>query len=112
MSKSTTSETPMCKGVWIYGETGVGKSYGVRRYFEKLGMRIFIKQSNKWWDGYAGEPIVLIDDLDSDCLHHYLKLWMDKYPTTGEIKGGTVPLLFKYLVVTSNYTIEHLFQNQ
>ncbi len=40
---------------------------------------------------------------------HLLKLWMDHYNCTGETKGGTVPLLHRDFVVTSNYTIKELY---
>jgi len=48
--------------------------------------------------------------LDSDCLAHYLKIWADKWPCTGEVKGGTVSLMHERFVVTSNFRIEELFQ--
>jgi len=54
---------------------------------------------------------VIIDDLDTDCLAHYLKIWADKYSCTGEIKGGTIPLLHESLIVTSNYSIDELFKD-
>lgn len=40
---------------------------------------------------------------------HYLKLWADSYALSGEIKGGKIPLNFKRLVVTSNYSIDEIF---
>lgn len=59
-----------------------------------------------------GQKIVILDDLDSDCLSHYLKIWADKWSCTGEIKGGTVQLRHTHFVVTSNYSIEELFANK
>jgi len=51
---------------------------------------------------------VILDDLDSDCLAHYLKIWLDKWATDGEVKGGTIPLSYKTFTITSNYAIEDL----
>lgn len=39
-----------------------------------------------------------------------MKIWADKYPCTGETKGGHVNLNHRVLIVTSNYSIEHLFK--
>lgn len=38
-----------------------------------------------------------------------LKLWADSYALEGEIKGATIALNYSRLVVTSNYSIEHIF---
>ena len=48
----------------------------------------FINHQNKWWDGYAGEDVVILDDMDDPCLKHYMKLWADKWSCKGETKGG------------------------
>jgi len=48
--------------------------------------------------------------MDSICLGHYLKIWGDHYACTGEVKGGTVPLVHKRLIITSNYSIAELFK--
>lgn len=103
--------TDRVRGIWIYGQSGIGKSRGVRDLFNNLGHDIFIKPQNKWWDGYRGESVVLLDDLDTATLGHYLKIWLDHHACSGEIKGGTVPLLHKYFVITSNFTIESLFRD-
>jgi len=51
----------------------------------------------------------LLDDHDNGCLGHYLKIWMDHYACTGEYKGGTVPLVHRDFVITSNYSPEDLY---
>lgn len=96
---------PSVRGVWIYGPPGTGKTHSV--ISEHPGL--YWKQQNKWWDGYQGEEIVLLDDLDSACLGHHLKRWLDKYACTGEVKGGTVSLQHKTFYITSNYTPEDLW---
>jgi hypothetical protein len=70
-----------------------------------------LKPQTKWWDGYAGQETVIIEDMDEmgDKLGHLLKLWSDSYSLHGEVKGGTIALNYKRLIITSNYTIEHIF---
>lgn len=55
---------------------------------------------------------MVLDDLDTDCLGHYLKIWADKWSCTGEIKGGTVQLRHTHFIVTSNYSIDELFSSK
>jgi len=95
------------RGVWFYGVAGAGKSRYVHENFSDL----YLKQQNKWWDNYQGEKFVLLDDLDTDKLAHHLKIWADRYPCTGEVKGGTVNLTHDLFIVTSNFTPAELFKD-
>lgn len=97
------------ENIWIYGASETGKS----RWARANTIRPYFKAQNKWWDGYNGEEHVILDDLDSSCISHYLKIWADNYPGwVGEIKGDYVYPFIKKFIVTSNFSIENLFGPQ
>lgn len=93
---------------WIYGPPGTGKS----RPFQEAGC--FSKPANKWWDGYDGEEVVLIEDIDltHDKLSHLLKIWLDRYPFYAEIKGATVKIRPAKIIITSNYRPDEIFRDE
>jgi len=89
---------------WIWGTSGVGKTRGVLARFPGA----YLKTCNKWWDGYQGEPVVLIDDIDDShkCLVHHLKIWGDHKPFLAETKGGMIKIRPERIIVTSNCPLE------
>jgi len=93
------------RGVWYYGESRTGKSRAARENYPGA----YSKAQNKWWDGYTGQSVVILDDLDSHVLGHHLKIWADVYACTGEVKNGHVQLVYHTIVVTSNWSIDELF---
>jgi hypothetical protein len=104
------------KNFWIWGAAGLGKT---RWAFSIRGQsKVFTKSLSKWWDGYHPEMhnIVLIDEFSPDIkgLTSLLKIWADRYPTTQQVKNGTIALCpgCYNLIVTSNYSIRQCFPTE
>lgn len=97
------------RGIWVTGLPGCGKTKAVA----ELPIEIYWKGQNKWWDGYTGEHIVLMDDFDNTSWKwaiHFVKRWTDHYPVIGETKGGNVQLSHEWFIITSNETLQESIQ--
>jgi len=96
-------------GLWIFGLSGCGKTRAVLSTYPAC----YIKPRNQWWDGYLDEPVILLDDVDKfdRALGGKLKHWADFAPFIGEIKGGSRRLRPQKLIVTSQYTIEDIWDD-
>lgn len=106
MQLKDATDKPQCRGVWIFGEPGVGKSHAARHNY---GSNYYLKQQNKWWDDYQGQPVVILEDHDNPCLGHYLKIWADRFVFKGEAKGSSMNISPDLFIVTSNYTPDQLY---
>jgi len=97
-------------GVWIHGESGCGKTRAVLAQYPDC----YIKPRNAWWDGYQREPVTLVDDVDifDRILGGKLKHWADFAPFIAEIKGTSVRIRPERLIVTSQYTIEEIWDDE
>lgn len=93
---------------WYWGEARTGKSLTARQgdYYHK--------NINKWWDNYNGQDRVVIEEWSPgvcEGLQQMLKIWADKHPFQAEIKGGSVMLRPKTIIITSNFPMEECFLN-
>lgn len=96
---------------WLWGESGVGKSSKARRE----NLNLYVKDAaTQWWDMYEGEDVVLIEDVSPFNRSHtdYLKIWSDRYPFKAQYKGGYMQIRPKKIVVTSQYTIDEIWEDQ
>ena len=65
--------------------------------------------STKWWDGYCGQPVVLLDEIEKTYPWGHLLQLCDRYACSVETKGGTSPFLAKSLYVTWNFQPHEVF---
>lgn len=96
------------RGIWIHGAPGTGKS----RWGREQGLPFYPKLCNKWWDGYQGQELVIMDDIGRDhkCLGQQLKIWTDRYGCILETKGGAITDKYNWFIVTSQYTINDIWE--
>lgn len=87
----------------FFGKTGVGKSYAARQRFD--GSVYTKPPDTKWFDGYDGEDVLLLDDFAgaaSKMSLSYLLQLLDVYDIKLEVKGGYTALLATTIVLTTN----------
>lgn len=112
---SATSEDDLEQvcGVWIHGPPDTGKSFIVRETFGTPN--IHLKQLSKWWDGYRGQIAVLLDEVSPEFAWQYrseLKTWADRYAFNSEFKGGSMTIRPRYIIVTSNWSIDEIYASR
>ena len=101
---------PLVEVEYYYGPTGTGKSHAADEKYPNAYWKI---SSNKWWDNYAGEDEVIIDELNVECISiHKLLTWFDKYKCYVEVKGGTIGLRATKFIITSNLSPEMLCEKE
>lgn len=112
MKETPYEETPW-KMLWLYGQARTGKSYLARVLAESANYTYYLKKCSKWWDGYTGQEVVIIEDMDRTHTHmlHDLKIWADRYPFPAEVKGSQTRIRPKWIIITSNYTIGDVFRS-
>lgn len=95
---------------WLVGPPGCGKTS--RAFFENPGA--YLKGLNKWWDGYLDQEVVIIDDMDPyhKALAQEFKVWAHHYPFPAETKGGSLCIRPRKIVVTSNYNIDQIWEDE
>jgi len=98
-------------GVWIYSKvSGRGKTDCLKAQFPN----IYLKAQDTQFNDYTGQEYALIDDFAQESakmLAGNLKLWTHHQSFQGRILYGTVEVHLRRLFVTSNYSIEDLFEN-
>lgn len=101
---------PAVCGVWVYGAAGCGKTTTVDSIYPDA----YAKPRNEWWDGYNFEEIVLCDDVDKfDVrLGGKFKHWADYKGFIAGVKGGAMYIRPKKFIVTSQYTIEEIWEDE
>lgn len=94
---------------------GVDQIHGQSESLVEVYNGTYIKEPNdKWWDGYVGQELVIIDDFDKYNLKQSgdMKRWLDIYPFQAQTKGGMSMIRPKKIVVTSNYHPDEIWDDE
>lgn len=85
---------------WLHGPAGCGKTRMVMEMND-----VFKCDNMKWWDGYEGESILLLDDVDIEDFSNrrYMLNLLDGYRLRLEIKGGHTWAKWQQVYITSNW---------
>ena len=83
---------------WLYGSPGSGKT----RYVWDTYPNVYSKPSGSWWDGYAGEDVLLFDDFEGDIPFQELLKVLDRYKYRVPVKGGYVGARWTKVFITTN----------
>lgn len=86
------------KVIVIMEPTGTGKSKWAMENYPTA----FWKQRSNWWDGYAGEETVIVDEFYGWLPFDTLLRLCDRYPMKVETKGGQVEFTSSTLIFTTN----------
>lgn len=88
---------------WIWGPTGTGKTRLVHDLEGLEPDHTWISGDDlKWFDGYSGQEVALIDDFRGDmCKLRWLLRLLDRYPVRVQIKGGMAQFAPKRIYITS-----------
>lgn len=103
--------TWMTEGVWITGPTGCGKSH--EAFDGYTPETHYIKNLNEdWWDGYKGQPIVILNEFRGQIRFSELLDLVDKWPKTVKWRNKeSVPFLARKVIITSIKAPEDVYKH-
>lgn len=100
------------KGIWYYGSTGVGKSH---KAFENYSPETHYTLINDkgWWDGYAQQEIVVINDFRGWIPYDEMLQLVDKWHHKVRRRGREpIPFTSKKVIITSSLSPEDVYCNR
>ena len=91
------------KVLCIHGPPGIGKSHWVYRTLNQPVYSPVITESGTvWFDCYAYEDVVLLDDYTGQLPYAIFNRILDPYPYNAPVKGGFVAACWHYVIVLTN----------
>lgn len=82
----------------LVGPPGCGKT----RYAWDTYPDLYTKPDGPWFDGYANQDTILLDDYYGNLPYAQLLKMCDRYPLLLPVKGGFVAAAYSTIIITSN----------
>lgn len=96
-------------GIWIYGDTGVGKTRYALHYAKSNKLKFAYihvgrRDDRVWSDGDAeNADILIVEDYEGEFSKRFLLRLLDRTPFKMETKGGFVKVVAKKVIFTSEF---------
>lgn len=88
---------------WFWGEAGAGKSFRAESEAAADGRRLYRQNGSQWWDGYDGDELVIIDDLEETTPFRSLLKITDVYNHLVGTKGSHQYLRAQRMWITASF---------
>jgi len=102
---------------WFYGKTGLGKTRCAVEFgkldgsYWKSGGNSTVGSGVRWFDGYNGQRVAIIDDFRAKGVRFdFILQLLDRYEFRVEYKTGSVNWVPQYIFVTTPKSIKDTFQ--
>lgn len=104
--------TEMTTCLWIWGKTGVGKShYAFQNYHPDT--HYLWKNDNGWWDKYAQQDTVILNDFRGEIPYNELLQLIDKWPYDVKRRGREpMPFTSKHIIITSSLQPHEIYKHR
>jgi len=98
--------------LYVYhGPTHTGKSHTAYEEAKAMGEVYFKPVDDQWWDGYHGQPTVILEDFRGEISLAKMLRLADKYPMRVPVKGGYMQFNSKRIYITSNTDVDDWFNS-
>lgn len=103
----------MTKGIWLWGETGTGKTHKVFTDNKLEDIYTYPYEKGEWWDGYKQQKVVLFDDFRGQVQFNFLLRLVDKHPNCKVPQRCKEPMNFvsEVVYITSSMHPKDVFKH-
>lgn len=104
------------RNFWLSSMPGYVKNSFMREMIKENGWRVFkwpMTEGSKWADGYDGEEVIWIDEIDPTNAPpgNLLKTLADVEECSYQVKGSTSKIRAKMVIITSNYSLRQCYNS-
>lgn len=97
---------------YIFGSTGTGKTRCIEEFYGADCFRVTkeMMATSFAFEGYAGQPAILLDEFESSLPFKQLLEHLDDLPELVNIKGGSAPARWKKVIIASSIPLEEQYK--